>query len=174
MPVTINVGYSEKLGQPEFGSIGASCHIECELDGRLVFESPDAFQAKVRELYSACSHAAKEELARHRGGSEVSSVPRNGSRKPSNGATPGAAANPCSNGGSSSHRASKRQMDFLEQLARQIPQLGVRRLESLAQRVCNKPVAELSSFDASSLIDTLKAIKDGKLDAEAALSGEKR
>jgi hypothetical protein len=52
--------------------------------------------------------------------------------------------------------------------------VGIRRLESLAQRVCNKPIAELSSFDASSLIDTLKAIKEGKRDAEAALSGERR
>ena len=172
MTVTINVGYSEKLGQPDFGSIGASCHIECELDGRLVLESPDEFQAKVRELYTACSNAAKEELARHQAGNEVS--PRNGSRKSSNGVTSATAGNPSSNGGSSHHRASKRQMDFLEQLARQIPQVGVRRLEPLAQRICGKPVAELSSFDASSLIDTLKAIKEGKLGADAALSGEKR
>ncbi|HEV3301721.1 MAG TPA: hypothetical protein VG055_18855 [Planctomycetaceae bacterium] len=173
MPVTINVGYSEKLGQPDFGSIGASCHIECELDGRLVFESPDAFQEKVRELYAACSNAAKEELGRQRTRSEVSSIPRNGSPK-SGGAVPGATGKPSPNGGAASHRASKRQMDFLEQLARQIPQVGIRRLESLAQRVCNKPIAELSSFDASSLIDTLKAIKEGKRDAEAALSGERR
>ena len=85
MPVTINVGYSEKLGQPDFGSIGASCHIECELDGRLVFESPEAFQEKVRELYAACSQATKDELARHRAGNGVSSVPC----KSSNGAAPG-------------------------------------------------------------------------------------
>jgi hypothetical protein len=65
-------------------------------------------------------------------------------------------------------------MDFLEQLARQIPQVGARRLESLAQRVCKNPVVQLSSFDASSLIDTLKAIKDGNLDIEAALTGDKR
>jgi hypothetical protein len=173
MTVKINVGYSEKLGQPDFGSIGASCHIECELDGRLVFESPDAFREKVRELYTACSIATKQELARHRGGSEASPVPGNGSRKSSNSVTAATAGKPTPNGGAPSHRASKRQMDFLEQLARQIPQVGVRRLESLAQRVCNKPVAELSSFDASSLIDTLKAIKEGTLDTEA-LSGEKR
>jgi hypothetical protein len=165
------VGYSEKLGQPEFGSIGASCYVECELDGRLVFENPEGFQAKVRELYAACSNAAKEELARHRTGNDDSS--RNGSRQPANGVTP-SGGKPASNGGSSNHRASKRQMDFLEQLARQIPQVGVRRLEPLAQRICGKPVAELSSFDASSLIDTLKAIKEGKLGVDAALSGEKR
>jgi len=170
MPVTINVGYSEKLGQPDFESIGASCHIECELDGRLVFESPEAFQEKVRELYAACSQATKDELARHRAGNGVSSVPC----KSSNGAAPGVTGKRSPDGGSPNHRASKRQLDFLEQLARQTPQVGVRRLESLAQRICKKPITELSSFDASSLIDTLKAIKEGRLDVEAALSGEKR
>ena len=63
MPLTINVGYSEKLGQPEYGSIGASCHVECELDGRLVFDDPDEFHAKVRELYSGCTKAVQDELA---------------------------------------------------------------------------------------------------------------
>jgi hypothetical protein len=171
MTVKINVGFSEKLGQPDFGSIGASCHIECQLEGPLL-ENPDAFQAKVRELYSACSAAAKEQLARHRAGNEV--LPTNGSRKPSNGTPPTAASRSSQDNGSTTHRASKRQMDFLEQLARQIPQVGVRRLESLAQRVCKKPVAQLSSFDASTLIDTLKAIKDGNLNVEAALAGDKR
>lgn len=171
MPVTVNVGYNEKLGQPDFGSIGASCHIECQLDGPLL-ENPDAFQAKVRDLYSACSTAAKEQLARHRAGNDV--LPKNGSAKPANGALPTATRRSSQDNGSTTHRASKRQMDFLEQLTRQIPQVGVRRLESLAQRVCKKPVAQLSSFDASSLIDTLKAIKDGNLDIEAALAGDRR
>jgi hypothetical protein len=165
MPVTINVGFSEKLGQPEFGSIGASCHIECQLDAPIL-ASPDAFRAKTRELYAACSTAAKEELARHRASAGAS--PKNGSKSPNG------TGRPPANGSATNHRASKRQLDFLEQLARQTPQVGVRRLESMAQRICQKPVAELSSFDASSLIDTLKAIKDERLDVEAALSGEKR
>ncbi len=56
-------------------------------------------------------------------------------------------------------------------MARQIDGLGGRRLEALAQRICGKPLANLSSFNASSLIDTIKAIKAGKLDVEAALQG---
>ena len=65
MPMTVNVGYSEKLGRPDYGSIGASCHIECELDGRLAFEDPEQFAAKVRELYGSCARAVHEELTRH-------------------------------------------------------------------------------------------------------------
>jgi hypothetical protein len=52
--------------------------------------------------------------------------------------------------------------------------MGVRRLESLSQRVCQKPLAELSSFDASGLIDTLKAIKQGTLDVDVVPNGAAR
>jgi len=54
MPLTVNVGYSRKLGRPDFGSVGASCHVECELDGQLAFDDPEKFQSKIRELYTAC------------------------------------------------------------------------------------------------------------------------
>ena len=54
MPLTVNVGYSEKLGRPDYGSVGASCHIECELDGQLADDDPEQFQLKLRDLYAAC------------------------------------------------------------------------------------------------------------------------
>jgi|SRR5579863_6126967 len=171
MAITVNVGYSKKLGQPDFGSIGASCHLECEFDGRLAFDEPEKFQAKVRDLYTACVGAVQEELARRSAGqSEPPATAKNGSRKTSRNGTANGNS-PANSKGVPNHHASARQIDYLERLAREIPSVGIRRLEALAQQICNKPMAALSSFDASSLIDTLKAIKEGRLDLDAALKG---
>ena len=35
MPLRLNVGLSRKLGQPDFGSLGATCQVEVELDSSL-------------------------------------------------------------------------------------------------------------------------------------------
>jgi hypothetical protein len=173
MPLTVNVGYSQKLGRPDFGSIGASCHVECELDGRLAFDDPEKFQSKIRELYTACAQAVEKQLSQHQSGNpDHSNSPRNGTRKASKEAKSGGPAESKSvTNGSANHRTSGRQIEYLNQLARQIDGVGGRGLESLAQRICGKPLANLSSFDASSLIDTLKAIKSGKLDVDGALQG---
>jgi len=47
----------------------------------------------------------------------------------------------------------------------------VRRLDELAQRMFSKPLAGVSSLEASSLIDSRKAIKAGQINLEDILSG---
>ena len=47
MPLKLNVGTCKKIGQPHYGSLGASCYVEIELDQSLIFDDVDAFQQRV-------------------------------------------------------------------------------------------------------------------------------
>lgn len=70
MPMTVKVGLAKKIGQPDFGSLGASCDIELELDGGLLFNDLEGLQQKIQTAYVACRQAVNDELA-VRGRSEV-------------------------------------------------------------------------------------------------------
>ena len=68
-------------------------------------------------------------------------------------------------------RASQRQLDYLQQLARQVRGLGWTRLEGLVQQQFDRPLSERQAEEASGLIDTLKAIKEGRLELEILFDG---
>ena len=171
MPLKLNVGVNKKIGLPDFGSLGTSCHVEVEVDSGLIFDDLDAFHQKVRQAYVARTQAVNDELARQASTMQPTSQTQAAA---SNGHATTAASNGNGNGhhnGTNGGGASQKQINYANQLAGQIQGLGVRRLEALAIKMFSKPIAGLSSLDASSLIDTLKAIKDGRLDVNAALDG---
>jgi len=183
MPLKLNVGLSKKIGQPDFGSLGASCHIEVELESSLLQTDLDGFQERAQRAFTACCQAVNDELARHRdkdNGHEVqrparTSSPNSGNRLANGQADNGHASNGNGAGkGSPHHRASGKQLGFAEQLAGEIRGLGVQQLDLLAQKIYGKPLNGLSSLDASGFIDTLKDIKAGKIDLDAALNGAVR
>ena len=43
MPLKLNVGISKKIGLPDYGSLGTTCNVEVEVDGRLIFDDLDGF-----------------------------------------------------------------------------------------------------------------------------------
>jgi hypothetical protein len=71
------------------------------------------------------------------------------------GGTPGEASIAHSENAPSANgqRATTRQIDFTCLLCGQIQGIGLRRIETLAHNVCQKPLAELTAQDASRLID---------------------
>jgi len=183
MPLKINVGLSKKVGTANYGSLGATCAVDFEVEHSLLRSDLDAFNRQVRSAYAACAQAVNDELARHQQADGAESG--TGNRMP---AGQPAAKPPSHHGGTGNgsptngngyrngnaaggHRASEKQVSYIQQLARQIKGLGVRRLDTLAQRMFGKPMAELTSLDASGLIDTLKAIKAGDIDLDNALNG---
>ena len=177
MPLKLTTGIAKKTGLPNFGSVGASCAVEMEVDASLLEHDLTGFQRKVQDAYTACRQAVNDELARHQ------VVVETGTSQPANQPANQPATKPLpanrSNGnqtngngnGSNDHRASQKQRNYIGQLAGQISGLGARRLEALSQKMFGKPLADLTSLDASALIDTLKAIKDGQIKLEDALNG---
>ena len=64
MPLKLNVGVSRKVGLPDYGSVGASCNLEMELDSALLERDLDRFHERVRDAFVAARQAVQDELAR--------------------------------------------------------------------------------------------------------------
>ena len=170
MPLKLSVGLSKKVGQPAYGSLGASCHVEVELDSALVFQDLDGFQQRVRQVYVACNQAVNDELSRQTAAAEGGSATgepasaHNGHAQHANGHannhTNGSAR---SGGNNESAAVSVKQLTYARQLAGKVRNIGVRGLEPLVGTMYGKPLAALTSLEASSLIDTLKQAVAGKL-----------
>jgi hypothetical protein len=141
-----------------------------ELDYGLLDHDLDGFHTRVHQLYTACRQAVHDELARQQTGPVPRATPT------SNGGNGHGRSNGYANGHSNGHSngnghtngtspaASAKQIEYAQQLAKQITGLGMRRLETIAQRMHQRPLAALSSLEASALIDLLRAIKAGKLE----------
>ena len=63
MAVKLSVGLQRKIGLPEFGSLGASCNVEFEIDSSLLEHDLKGFHQKVSDAFVACRQAVHNQLA---------------------------------------------------------------------------------------------------------------
>ena len=75
MPLKLNVSIAKKIGQPDFGSLGASCSVEVELPHNIVFDDLEAFHRQAKSVYVACAQAVNDELRATRTRTEPSANP---------------------------------------------------------------------------------------------------
>lgn len=61
MPLKLNVGLSRKVGEPNFGSRGASVNLELELDSAIVGD-PERLQERIRQMFGLAQQSINEEL----------------------------------------------------------------------------------------------------------------
>ena len=61
MPIKLNVGLAQKVGEANFGSRGASLNLEVELDSALISD-PDRLKDRIRQLFAMVRASLAEEL----------------------------------------------------------------------------------------------------------------
>lgn len=134
----LNVGWSRKAGEPNYGSRGASVHLELEVEAGLV-NQPEELQDRIRKLYRLAKSAVDEEL---NGTCNSPKPQQNGNGQPRSQNRP-ATQSQCR----AIHAiASRQRLDLSAELQRRF---GVNRPD------------DLSISQASQLIDAIKPQSDG-------------
>jgi hypothetical protein len=140
MPLKLNVGLSRKIGEANYGSRGASIHIEMEADSTLVSD-PGKFHERIRQLFGLVRTALAEEL-------NGTGATTNGYRDTD---SPGKDSTP-----SKPHRpATQSQIKALHAITK-ARQLNLSAM--LGDRYQLRHPEDLSIKQASDLIDALKAV----------------
>ncbi len=137
MPLKASVGLSRKIGQENYGSLGANCQLEIELDASII-DDAEAFHARIRRLYALANQSVVDQLTRG-GGS--------GAPSPSNSPTePPANDEPASN----------KQVKYLLDIARQQHDMDLARTANFCEQAVGvSDVYQLTKSQASTVIDRL-------------------
>ena len=154
MGIKLNLGISKKIGLPDYGSAGSQCNVEVELDSSAL-ERPEEFHNRVQELYAACRSAVEDELANHRNKAVQDNRPTPPPKTEYRNSSP-----PERN--DNRFPVSPKQLDFISKLSKGIKGLTAQRLDEYCQVTYGKTSANLSSQEASKLIDAMKEAKAGK------------
>ena len=158
MPMKLNVGLSRKVGEPNFGSRGASVNLELELDNGLV-EEPERLRERIRQLYQLAKASVDEELNGHahqagnNGDGQTAGFDQYRMTNNGNGSRNGHSSN-----GHGPRRATNSQVKAIHAIASR-NRIDVTRL--VQDRFNVQRPDDLSISDASTLIDQLKSEQAG-------------
>jgi len=151
MPLKLNVGLSRKVGEPDFGSRGASVNLEIEIDSGAVGE-PERLQQTIRRLFGLAKQSITEELQGHH------AVP--GSNNGHNPLTNGHAQANGSHRRSANRFATPAQVKAIRTIA---SRQGIDLADELHTRFGVDHPQDLTLAQASQLIDGLKSQSSGQL-----------
>lgn len=165
MPLKVNVGLSKKIGLPDYGSLGASCHVEYEADASLLNSDLEGFQRQVKNAFIACKQAVQDELHRHQTTEAAANAAQPSPIINSNGRNHGSGtANGHSDGRSPGSQGSTRRSNGRKATASQVRALEAigNRLQLDLQRWLFEKyglriASELTISEASAAIDELNA-----------------
>jgi len=157
MPLKLNIGLSKTVGDENYGSRGASVHIELEVESSIAHD-PAKLQERVRQVFNMVRTSIDEELK------------GNGQAKaPPNGNANGRRQTPAANGGQSNGGQQQPSNGYGSGKTRRATVSQVRAIRAIANRThtnleqllhhrfqVDRP-DDLSIGDASKLIDDLKA-----------------
>ena len=151
--IKINAGFSRKVGEPNYGSRGASVNVELEVESNLISD-PDALGSRIRGLFDIARQSVESELG---SATPNGSAPGNGHTQ--NGCTH-AAANVCraettpANGNKPVRGATASQIRAIRSLC---DRHGFHANRLANERFRVNAVEDLTLQQASALIDELKA-----------------
>lgn len=69
--IKLNTGFSRKVGEPNYGSRGASVNLELEVESTAI-RDPERMQEKIRALFNLARRAVDEELRNGNGSADRS------------------------------------------------------------------------------------------------------
>jgi hypothetical protein len=62
MAIKAIVSFNQKLGQPNYGSVGVGCSVEVELDSALLEKDPQELRGKLDLAYITCRQSVQSQL----------------------------------------------------------------------------------------------------------------
>ena len=135
--IKLNCGVSRKVGEPNYGSRGASVNLELELESQAA-QDTEQLQGKIRRLFAMAKKAVDEEL---------------GTRPPAQGTGPAAD----SGNGAPTNGAPRPITDKQAAAIRSICERIGRDPEQEATKAFGRGLQQLTLPEASRLIDSLKS-----------------